>query len=619
MRDAYAIYLTLRARVLYNIGMKTRKKFFILLTLAFILLLTLFACGEKAVVGVGGGGVDPTQNPAFLTAPVLNRSDFKVNQGFGVNDELIAYLSCSKDPSNLYNNISEFEVFIDGEKRDGSQSVYLHGLANDVKHVVLVTAVGHLNVNGVKLRSETVKFEVTVTKLTAPTNLRMSLNAEAIDGKIVWDGKSDCYIDVLYKGVDFTYVEGASANTWFDTGRRTVTRSYASEGYGYSTQSIREVYRTKDFNADFDVREFDYFNELSISVYPEFANFKSIGNEGDVFQLYMPSDFSETSVKVLGTAMSQPENLRWDETEYGKFTFDPIYGTQYSYIMRRDNFAGGGYRVFDNGKGAGVGYIQLYGAESGNYSFGIESQNLKIGFMSPNIYQIYYSTFDFDTCEKLTYEVVKTKLQTPKNVRIEDDKLVWDAVENVSAIENTTSYSVEFSTYGRSTIGGKTELLLSELAEAVYALYENNGGFTTKPTVQAWARPDEMSIKESGDALFKIFEWSERSNPNASPTIFIKSIPLVTNVAVDYELKTVTWDEVEGAEGYTVAFYSSHGGVGTRVPSGFYSFDGDTNANNMIETNSLERIEVAALFTPTYTVSGQTVSITVGSCFVYYV
>lgn len=592
--------------------------------LIVLLILVLLPCMGFAACVFGSGNNndngkpnDINTNPAYLIAPVLERTDFSVSQGIGLDNTFIAYLSCAKDPSNLSNNIYEFEIFIDGEKIEGGQSVDLHDLEYDKIHTIEVTAIGHLNSNNMKLRSATVTVKINITKVESPTNVRMTLSDGATEGKIVWNGEQDVYFDVLYSGVDFTTVNGATAPTWFDTGKNTIIRDYGS---GHNTSTIKSIYKSKTV-----LENFDYFNELSISLYPkQWANFESIGVDGDIFELQMPSDFSTTSVKVLGSEMSQPANLEWDLTVPGKFTFEPVYGMDYSY--RTNTYNGSsvtGYGVNNRGEGAGVGYINLESyAVSGTFTFGVESYYSKIDFMSPNIYQIYYSKFDLssENCEKLTYEIVNTKLDTPKNIRIEGNKLVWDAVPNVTESDHISYWitigSEEYA-LSETTANGIHELAIADIAKNLRPFNENIAPFDAEITISAWPKAPELQTSTDGIPIFQTYNYSDKSEPQNAPVIRINSIPAPSGITVDFETRTISWDTVSEADSYTVMFIRN---------------DGSGNGRNGIETNTfswyngehpdravLDYITVEAEFTTKITINGQNIELTVGSIATFYV
>ncbi|MDE7107484.1 MAG: hypothetical protein K2O39_04095 [Clostridiales bacterium] len=494
------------------------------LLLIFVTIIIAFACG---VILVACG---TTTEPEQPVPPTLKKSSFSIKYSSDDDGEVNYKLTWDAE------NAIQYKVVYDGNETVIDQKeLLLNGFSADTVHVITVTAIGWR-----ELESDPVEIKFKGVKLDMPTDVRMHLDTKRLDWK---DGGDTSAYVISCEELDLD----TETSKPIGTGRFKQTRiTYDS----ISLDNICYLYNTLELNSleSFRVRALPY------SGYTE--QFK-YSNDTDIIELKLPSDFSEQSVNLYASAMTNPSNLRWDFDGFDE------HGT-YAYVKWDGAVANYKYRVmvqYVNGhwsgrgaeKGASYGVVEFDRTKgTGDYTVQVEPECDDIDFIGQDN-DAKSTTYSFylpqPITESLHFRINQTVIDPPKNVRIEGDNIVWDAAEHAKYYVVSLSCGEDGTNFSSDT----AQLPLQTIYDrAVVGHTVRQGDFDI--SVSAYVIDPVLASFENDLPVINSYRYSE-SGVDCPNKLRLKSIPAVGNVTVDYDNQTISWDPVAEATSYTVTVY----------------------------------------------------------------
>lgn len=512
------------------------KKFFFILTV-FILSLT-----GGIVFAACDGGTSPETPPSNQTrAPKLEKSSFSITYSVGGN-------GAEYDLIWRADNAVKYKVECDETEVEITKPSYsLTGFSADTVHSVTVTAIGEND-----LQSQPVELKFKGTKLETPTNVRLHYT-DRYGTAFSWNehaAYSSSYYLISFEELDLE-IETSKP---FGTGK-----------FKYVPCSYEEFITLDGLRSIFKNCELYPLESLRVQTLPYLDKVFNFTANTDVLELNLPSDFSEQSVNLYAGDLSNPTNIRWNETldAYGNATvkWDGAI-SDYKYQIKVQHPEGYSNGIITPEKGISEGKVYFgNGLSTGDYTVTVEPVYDEFRYIGKDddaksvTYMFYLPQ---PITETLSFHVTQKVLETPKNLHIENGYIVCDKVENaeeyVFSIKISKDSAINLGTYTNRISLDKylgTAAWINEDGLADLIVYVRNDG------------TDLTGFDDNGNPNIIVYEHSESAV--ISDAIQLKRIPAVQNVRIDYDTKTVYWDGVEEAETYEIVFYNAGSGKGGTV------------------------------------------------------
>lgn len=530
------------------------KKFFFILTV-FILSLTggiIFAACDV--------GTSPETPPSNQTStPKLEKSSFSIT--YQIGDGGVEYdLIWGADNAVKY-KVECGETEIETTKPKYS----LTNLSADTVHTVTVTAIGENN-----LQSQPVELKFKGTKLETPKNVR--LYEDEFDGtSFGWDGRaeSSSYL-ISFEELDLE-IETSKP---FGTGKFRYVQHYFTEHLHVG--DLRSIF--KDY-------ELYSLESLRVQILPCFDSYKVFDykSDTDVLELNLPSDFSEQSVNLYAGDLSNPTNIRWGETldEYGNATVKwdgAISDYEYKVLIHYPDGTSSGMSG-EKGASEGKAYFNNQ-MTTGDYTVTVEPDYDEFHYIGKDddaksvTYMFYLPQ---PVTETLSFHLTQNKLETPKNVHIENGYIVCDKVENAKQYV----FSMKISKDSAINLGSYTNRISLENYLNT-AAYLKEDGFVDLIVYVYNDGTDLTGFDNNGNPNIIVYEDSESAV--ISDAMQLKRIPAVQNVRIDNDTHTVSWDGVDEAETYEIMFQRADGsGNGGTVTGTQFQWDDNMDISDYVE------------------------------------
>lgn len=502
--------------------------------------LLLAACGDETA-------------PTGPKTPTLEKSSFCIEFITDESDTPGYQLKWTADYAIKY------RLNCDGEETVTSQrKLSLNGFSADAVHTVTVTAIGEQ-----EQESAPVSVSFKSEKLAAPYNVRLYGDTNSFG----WKGpdETDVYYLLSCEELDLD----VATSKPILTGKIKTIPVYENRLFLYN---LRDIYEQLDLYPleSFRVRALPYHRD---SYYTE---------DTDLIEYFLPSDFSEQSVNFYASEMSNPSNVRWNFeglAEHPGYAFVEWDGaiSNYRYLVMVKHPEGYYSGIETTDKGASQSSFGLDFNVTGDYELTVQAMCNDFDFIGEDAsaksvtYLFYLSS---PVSEKLRFQVRNTVLSAPENLRIEGESILWDEVEKANGYWLELDCGEKhFSLFSESAQIPLTKIFEQAGEEGVYDL-----------RVTAFAPDPQIARIEDGMLLLlDTYSDSEASAP-LSNAIKLKAIPTVKNVQIDFDNRTITWEGVSEASGYTVGFMGEHGGHGTTTGLNTqYVWDKDENLSRYNE------------------------------------
>ena len=519
-----------------------------------------------------------------VNTPTLEKSSFSIrcaSDGKGVMDYDLNWRS---------QYATKYKVVCDGvETVVHDMRFSLNGYSADEVHTVTVTALGQKDT-----QSEPVEVKFKGTKLDMPINVRLYGTTNSFGWKEC-EGTSTYAISCEELDLDIMTSRPVG------TGKIKSINVYNNSIDIYDLRSIFEILDLYALQS-FRVQALPYNGNLTVFDYKD---------DTDVLEFSLPSDLSEQSVNFYLGQMSNPSNVRWD---FEGFEDHPGYATvkwdsvssdyRYKVLVHYPDGHSGGI-VTQKGETEGsVGFD--YRMDTGDYTVTIESMCDDFVFIGEDreakwvTYMFYMPTKE---AESVAFRINQTAMQAPANVRIVDDQIMWDAVDNAGkyTVEVRCGEKVLYET------SYTAQLSLQEVAGSVYFANDDLNGYYDIRVLTDALEAEIVSL-ENGIPVINTYKDSEYSEPLIGK-LKLEVIPSVQNVRIDYENKTISWDAHPEASKYEIMFQRANGGgYGTTI-------NDDTQYSWNSDISDIVKITIKAICEYSYTVEDGVVTVKVPSTY----
>lgn len=501
-----------------------------------LLIIVIFTIALLSGVMFVSCGATPTSDESS-DMPTLQKSSFNIWYTFDDSDTGEAYYNMTWKGENA----TEYKVVFDGiETTAVEPKLSLNDFAADTVHTVVVTAIGENDT-----KSEPVEVKFKGVKMAMPVDI--CFDEDANDFK--WKGSDD---NLTYR-ISCEELELDSA-----TGRPVYSGKikYALAPSNCLTlYDLREIYNNKNLN------EHESFR---ISALPYSLGLRfEYKNDTDIAEFLLPSDFSEQSINFYADKMTNPSNLRWD--------FDNFNAHRDSANVKWEGAVSDfRYIVFVQGpdgdtrnsgtlEGASEGHVPFdYVTVTGDYNVTVEPTCNEFNFINEDkaAKSITYSFYlPQPITETLHFHANQTVLNTPENVRIEGDNIVWDAVDYAHHYYVHLACGEEVMLFESDS----AHMSLNRIFDAATNPFRRlaTGDYDIK--VMAYGLNEVVSLEDNVPVI-NTYKYSEYSDtvPHA---LRLKSFSSAQNVKVDYDNRTIYWDDIPEATLYSVIFLRNSNNV----------------------------------------------------------
>ncbi|MDR2201793.1 MAG: hypothetical protein LBP26_03395 [Clostridiales bacterium] len=447
--------------------------------------------------------------------------------------------------------------------------------APDVVHTVKVTA--H-NADPRGNTTEPVEVKFKGTRLAAPINFRMGV--EGLRWHVVDPSDSDWFV------YEYNGITPDNGGQKIYTGEKFIGTATETAVY---EENIKLDMKYAGMDGLYEVR---IYRELAYGTTFEFAE------STEVLEFDYPSEYSNTDVKVWAANISNPTNVRWaDDLSTDATVCWDSDSSSYGYnLLVYGNDIQPVYSTF-KGAGATSGTIAIQSLQTGNYSIGVQSFSNDIDQLNLGAFYAYrfYISQPINPDDRIPLSVNRVILETPKNLRIDGEKIVWDAVDNVNRYGiGMFNLDTENNFYHHAE---STELAFSDLELAFsdfYVKYNGNINDIFDIRVRADNYSFELNSFENNRPEFVSYHSSMYGEPTEASRIRLKSIAVAQHIAVDLDDSRVTWDAVDAASKYeTTYYYAEGGGHGSLNITNTYDIFSEGTKNGILD-GSIIRIVVMA-------------------------
>lgn len=499
-----------------------------------LLILALFAVIITGALFLAA--CEPNDEPEPPTAPTLESSSFAIlytTESDGTaNYELTWSAYAAREFAIVCDDGAAFNI--------AEAKLSLNNFSANEIHTVEVTALGAEN-----LQSEPITVKFKGTKLTMPYNVRLYGDTNSFGWK-----ESD-ETEVYVVSCEELSLDIQTSRPVY-TGKIKTIPVYNNRLPIYD---LREIYNRLDLYSleSFRVQALPYNGNIQRFEY----------EDGKVIEYQLPSDFSEQSVNFYAGQMSNPSNVRWD--------FDDFNTRSYAYIKWDGADSNYKYKVtttYPSGTTSST-YTQT-GASQDNYSFDsyfsgeyevtVQAERNEFNFIGEDKnakWVTYMFYLQQPVTETLRFKINYTELKAPKNVRIEDENIVWDEVEfawKYTVYSYNEADDMSFFSFDSMQTQASLEYVFNHMA------YPEDGEYDIHVTASPIS--NELVSFENNVPVLNTYHNMWRSGVTK---INFVAIPKVQNVQVDYENKTVAWDGIPEATSYSVSFRNDDGGGRTTL------------------------------------------------------
>ncbi len=523
------------------------KKIRLVLALILLVLLcgTLFVACDKTPPSDSNQDVTPP--PAEPVAPTLAKSDFSIVYDI-ISDTENGNEDCDYSLTWTSANATKYKVkYGQTEETITSASLSLKDFAADVIHSVTVTAIGEQN-----LTSAPVEVKFKGTKMSAPINVRAYLTPNTLDSY---------YFGYKHDDAE-AYKISCEEIDWDDDGEYIWTGRFKSAIWfsdAISIDGLTDIWNTLDLEAcqSFRVAALPYRERRSYS----------FGNDTEVMEISLPSDPSEQSVNFFADIQNaNPRNLRWDldaladQADYATVRWDAGSDFKYRVKVRYPDGSATGTETQKGALQSNIWFDYIYG--TGDYSVTVEALCNEFNYIGENADEKWVTfaiNLTYPATEEIKFHIDREQMQTPQNVRIDGENIVWD-YGNEAPLYNVsmTNGDAEFSL---SVNDGSKQLAFSEIFDRIeFELWNNavlDGDWMVR--VMASSRPNEFEGAENNVPVIKAYADSDYCQ--AVELFRTESIAKVTNVQITTvpelngsEALRISWDGVAEAVGYKLAY-----------------------------------------------------------------
>lgn len=510
------------------------KRFFLVISSVLLLLfggIMFAACNDPS---------NSTPPPIPPVAPTLEKTSFYIE--YDINTCGTYKLKWTAQNASKYKvKCGETETVVN------SSEFSLNDFAADTVHTIQVTAVG-----AQELESSPVEVKFKGTKMDAPTNVRVNIDDYQ---KYYFGFKNDdaaaCKISCEEMDI------GNDGYIW--TGNFKSTVYFENKLY---IDGLTEIFKTLDLSAMQSFR-------VAALPYAENQEF-DYQNDTDVMEISLPSDLSEQKVCFFASVENpHPTNLRWDIEEleqdaaYGTIRFDAGVDFKHRVTVSPYPFdVSFSSRVID--KRVSSCQIDLGYYTTGDYKVTVESVLDEFNYVteSPEEKWAAFSiTLTQPVTEELKFHINHTQLPKPQNVRIEGDAIVWDYPDAdyrngyiFDAVSGNTH--IQLTTEGAKSVSFSD--IFENFSDNLIRINSFAGDYDVKIQT-SHSKNNKYVGMANGMPVINTYSISDYSN--AEVKLFrVKSIPSVSNIQLDFDTNTVTWNGIPEAKEYQVSYKQADGG-----------------------------------------------------------